>query len=600
MADRGGWELDDDSEITRRREEGGATLSGGQDGAQEGDAAAASGAVEKPAKRRRNLLSESQLVSAEGLSAIYETFPFRVSGDVSGQETKALAGLIKMYKQWAYDLYPGLNFEDFVDRAETLGKGHAVQALMAELRGKEMRRALGILVEDGRNEKELGSMSDAMFEAAVDCYMCQKKFQVFRRKHRCRSCGNAVCGSCARSHKVMPPSTVMRYNHEPVRVCDRCVHDQTQLLMERRRAEDIERARARQLVMAEEEQRVRVAEETRRDQEVAAQRAREREREQARERDRAARLRRALEDQHLGPRAERPALRRARSLDDCSRLAVPLHAKEVGVWIGDAEKRAHELLALLEQKSGRPLARESPSASAVSPTAAAAAAASVPAGDAAEATLVAEAEECAICLDTMDVGHAIYTTACGHSFHWSCLKETQSSDSANCDKCPACRAAMVEMQTKKQCDHPRVRAGHRFCRDCGGSVTDRDVKARPSDAGPMAPPPRSAFAPAPPAAPSHPVSYRASSQGALVRCPQCQVQMRVLPHMYNMRVACPSGHMFLVQVAGDPAAAAGYGGGYGHHGPRAGTNSRGGHRPGAMSGYPGSTYYRQANTYSEL
>lgn len=58
--------------------------------------------------------------------------------------------------------------------------------------------------------------------------------------------------------------------------------------------------------------------------------------------------------------------------------------------------------------------------------------------------------------------------------------------------------------------------------------------------------------------------------------------------------------MFLVQVAGDPSAAAGgYGNSYGH-GSRMSMNSRGGHRSGAMSGYPGTSYYRQANTYSEL
>lgn len=321
----------------------------------------------------------------------------------------------------------------------------------------------------------------------------------------------------------MPTTTIMRYNNEPVRVCDRCVHDQTQMLMERRRAEDIERARARQLVVAEEEQRVRAAEEQRRDQEVAEQ--------LARERARAAMLARALEEKHLGPRAERPKLRRARSLDDCSRHAVPLHAKEAGLFIGDAEKRAHELLALLEEKSNFLAVR--------SPSPRAAEAALETAAAAPEATMVPEAEECAICLDTMDVGHAIYTTACGHSFHWSCLKEIQSSDSSNYDKCPSCRAVMTEMQVKKQCDHPRVRAGHRFCRDCGKGVTDRDVKSRPSE-GPMmqSPMPRTSFTvPPPPPPQNQPVSYRASSQGALVRCPQCQIQMRVLPHMYNMYVA---------------------------------------------------------------
>lgn len=36
------------------------------------------------------------------------------------------------------------------------------------------------------SQSAMQNMSDAMFEAAADCFMCQKKFQVFRRKHRCR------------------------------------------------------------------------------------------------------------------------------------------------------------------------------------------------------------------------------------------------------------------------------------------------------------------------------------------------------------------------------------------------------------------------------
>lgn len=316
----------------------------------------------------------------------------------------------------------------------------------------------------------------------------------------------------------MPSTTIVRYNNEPVRVCDRCVRDQNQMLMERRRTEDIERARARQLVVAEEEQRMRAAEEQRRDQEAAEQRARDR--------ARAELVQRALEEKHLGPRPERAALRRSRSLDDCSRVTVSRVAKDVAPRLSDALTRAH---ALLEVHTSRHVASAVPhepeSASHSS------------------ATVVSEAEECAICLDTMDVGHAIYTTACGHSFHWSCLKEIQSSDSSNYDKCPSCRAIMTEMQVKKQCDHPRVRAGHRFCRDCGKPVTERDVKTRPSEfapspglqgAAPPPPPPPMPRNRYTPPAPNQPVSYRASSHGALVRCPQCHIQMRVLPHMYNM------------------------------------------------------------------
>lgn len=94
-------------------------------------------------KRRRNLLRESHLVSAEGFQKVYRTFPYQVSSNVSGREASALSSLMTMYKQWAYDLYPGLNFEDFVDRTETLAKGHQVQSLMAEMREKERRKRVG-------------------------------------------------------------------------------------------------------------------------------------------------------------------------------------------------------------------------------------------------------------------------------------------------------------------------------------------------------------------------------------------------------------------------------------------------------------------------
>ncbi|KAL4139941.1 hypothetical protein PRNP1_015370 [Phytophthora ramorum] len=141
MASRG-WERDED---LGRRDDAGAssTAVDGASGVQD-DGASADGAA-TPAvtqKRRRNLLRESHLVSAEGLKKVHRTFPYQVSGDVSGREAQALASLVKMYKQWAFDLYPGLNLEDFVERAETLGKSHEVQGLMTELREKEKLKSL--------------------------------------------------------------------------------------------------------------------------------------------------------------------------------------------------------------------------------------------------------------------------------------------------------------------------------------------------------------------------------------------------------------------------------------------------------------------------
>ncbi|KAE8890392.1 hypothetical protein PF005_g26181 [Phytophthora fragariae] len=151
MAARG-WERDED---LARREDAAPAAAGATAGSQDavddlGTAAAAS----VPTKRRRNLLRESHLVSAEGLKKVHRTFPYQVSADVSGREAQALASLIKMYKQWAFDLYPGLNFEDFVERAEALGKSHQVQGLVADLREKEKLKALEKRPEEEEDDDE--------------------------------------------------------------------------------------------------------------------------------------------------------------------------------------------------------------------------------------------------------------------------------------------------------------------------------------------------------------------------------------------------------------------------------------------------------------
>lgn len=238
----------------------------------------------------------------------------------------------------------------------------------------------------------------------------------------------------------MPSTTLIRFNNNPVRVCDRCVHGQNQVLHERRRLEDIERTRARQF------------------QAVSIQR------------DQVEKRLRALELKHFGPRPERFTLRRSRSLDD------PFHCPPHDLI--EASSRA---TALVRQY--------------------------IPGAE----------EECAICLDAMEVGDAIYTTSCSHSFHYRCVRAIQTSAASNHRQCPTCRTTMEEFPSKRQCEHPRVRIGHRYCRDCGQSVEGLDSKPRGTES-------------------NAPTSFQAGTHGALVRCPQCHIQMRVLPHMYNMYV----------------------------------------------------------------
>lgn len=54
----------------------------------DGDFGANELTTETPGKRKRRMLTESHLLSAEGLKKIHRTFPYQVSTDVAGQEAR--------------------------------------------------------------------------------------------------------------------------------------------------------------------------------------------------------------------------------------------------------------------------------------------------------------------------------------------------------------------------------------------------------------------------------------------------------------------------------------------------------------------------------
>lgn len=69
-------------------------------------------------------------------------------------------------------------------------------------------------------------------EDASSCFICNKDFSVFYRRHHCRKCGRVVCGTCsstktnyeAGTYVVTPPGQLfMESPHVPHRTCDVCV-----------------------------------------------------------------------------------------------------------------------------------------------------------------------------------------------------------------------------------------------------------------------------------------------------------------------------------------------------------------------------------------
>eukprot|EP00475_Leptophrys_vorax_P006671 TRINITY_DN14149_c0_g1_i1.p1 TRINITY_DN14149_c0_g1~~TRINITY_DN14149_c0_g1_i1.p1 ORF type:complete len:870 (+),score=229.31 TRINITY_DN14149_c0_g1_i1:2930-5539(+) len=56
-------------------------------------------------------------------------------------------------------------------------------------------------------------------EQARQCKICNQVFNVLRRKHHCRKCGDIVCGPCSRNNLVLNKKA---FKGKSVRVCDRC------------------------------------------------------------------------------------------------------------------------------------------------------------------------------------------------------------------------------------------------------------------------------------------------------------------------------------------------------------------------------------------
>ena len=53
----------------------------------------------------------------------------------------------------------------------------------------------------------------------LTCEVCEKSFDLLRRRHHCRNCGSIVCHSCSAYKKALPETV---HKDRPVRICDKC------------------------------------------------------------------------------------------------------------------------------------------------------------------------------------------------------------------------------------------------------------------------------------------------------------------------------------------------------------------------------------------
>ncbi|XP_055727951.1 TIMELESS-interacting protein-like, partial [Salvelinus fontinalis] len=95
--------------------------------------------AEVPAAKRRGVkrpqpkLDSQRLTSERGLPALRTLFD-NVHFKGKGQEAEDLKVLMQRMENWAHRLYPKLQFEDFIDKLETLGSKKEVQTCLKRIR----------------------------------------------------------------------------------------------------------------------------------------------------------------------------------------------------------------------------------------------------------------------------------------------------------------------------------------------------------------------------------------------------------------------------------------------------------------------------------
>ncbi|XP_029430505.1 TIMELESS-interacting protein [Rhinatrema bivittatum] len=90
-------------------------------------------AVRKAVKRSMPKLDAQRLISERGLPALRHMFE-KTKFRGKGHEAEDLKTLIQHMEHWAHRLFPKLQFEDFMERLETLGNKREVQTCLKQIR----------------------------------------------------------------------------------------------------------------------------------------------------------------------------------------------------------------------------------------------------------------------------------------------------------------------------------------------------------------------------------------------------------------------------------------------------------------------------------
>ncbi|NXA50117.1 TIPIN protein, partial [Nothocercus julius] len=116
-------------------------------------------AVRRPIPK---LDAQRLLISERGLPALRHMFD-NIKFKGKGHEAEDLKTLMRHMEHWAHRLFPKLQFDDFIDRVESLGNKKEVQTCL-----KRIRLDLPILHEDYKNNEDGGGESNGLDTATED------------------------------------------------------------------------------------------------------------------------------------------------------------------------------------------------------------------------------------------------------------------------------------------------------------------------------------------------------------------------------------------------------------------------------------------------
>ncbi|XP_077683718.1 TIMELESS-interacting protein isoform X2 [Eretmochelys imbricata] len=112
--------------------------------------------IQKAVKRPIPKLDAQRLISERGLPALRHVFDnAKLKG--KGHETEDLKTLLRHMEHWAHRLFPKLQFDDFMERVESLGNKKEVQTCL-----KRIRLDLPILHEDFTSNEGSGGGNNGL------------------------------------------------------------------------------------------------------------------------------------------------------------------------------------------------------------------------------------------------------------------------------------------------------------------------------------------------------------------------------------------------------------------------------------------------------